>query len=152
MIVVNTKETAPREFYIKKKDVEAHGHTKDCPGCRTMFQGGTRQAHILECRERFRHLMKDEQKVLRTREKRKEYGEKMEEETRRLETKKQPKEEKKAEKRGKKREAGDDVMEEEEPSGDAKEARGEKRKAEGDEMDTGKIWGTGGIERQGHGD
>ena len=134
LIVVNTKETAPREFYIKKKDVEAHGHTKDCPGCRTMFQGGTRQAHTLECRERFRHLMKDEEKVLRTREKRKEYEEKMEEETRRLETKKQRKEEK-AEKRGKKREAGDEVMEEEEPSGDVKEARGEKRKAEGDEME-----------------
>ena len=132
-IVVNTKETAPGEFCIKKKDVEAHGHTKDCPGCRTMFQGGTRQAHTLECRERFQHLIKDEEKVLRTREKRKEYEEKMEEETRRLETKKQRKEE--AEKRGKKREAGDDVMEEEEPSGDAKEARGEKRKAEGDEME-----------------
>ena len=127
MIVVNTKETAPREFYIKKKDVEAHGHSKDCPGCRTMFQGGTRQAHTLECRERFPHLMKDEENVLRTREKRKEYEEKMEEEKR--------KEEKKGEKRGKKREAGDDVMEEEEPSGDAKEARGEKRKAEGDEME-----------------
>ena len=50
VIVVNTKETAPREFCIKKKDVEAHGHTKDCPGCRTVFQGGTRQAHTLECR------------------------------------------------------------------------------------------------------
>ena len=52
MIVVNTKEVAPREFYIKKKDVEAYGHTKGCPGCRTMFQGGTRQAHTTECREK----------------------------------------------------------------------------------------------------
>ena len=40
--VVNTMEVAPREFCIKKKDVEAYGHTKGCPGCRTMFQGGTR--------------------------------------------------------------------------------------------------------------
>ena len=45
VIVVNTKEVAPREFYIQKKNVEAYGHTKGCPGCRTMFQGGTRQAH-----------------------------------------------------------------------------------------------------------
>ena len=137
VVVVSTKEIAPREFHIKKKDVEAHGHTKDCPGCRTMLQGGTRQAHTLECRERFRHLMKDEEKVLPTREKRKEYEERMEEETRRLETKKQRKEEKKAEKRGKKREAEGDLMEEEEASGDAQanEARGEKRKAEGDEVE-----------------
>ena len=99
--VVNTKEIAPCEFYTKRKDVEAVGHTKDCPCCRTMFQGGTRQAHTLECRERFRYLMKDEGKVLRTREKRKKYEERMEEETRRLETKKQRKEEKKAERRGK---------------------------------------------------
>ena len=60
------------------------GHTKDCPGCRTMFQGGTRQAHTLECRERLRYLKKDEDKVLRTREKRKKYEERMEEETRRV--------------------------------------------------------------------
>ena len=62
VIVVNTKETAPREFCIKKKDVEAHGQTKDRSFCRTMFLGDTRQAHTLENRERFRHLMKDDEK------------------------------------------------------------------------------------------
>ena len=41
---VIAKEVAPREFYINKRDVEAHGHTKCCPGCRTMCQGGTREA------------------------------------------------------------------------------------------------------------
>ena len=100
VIVVNTKEVAPREFYIKKKDVEAYGHTKGCPGCRTMFQGGTRQAHTTECREMFRDLMKDEDKVVKTLEKRKEYEEKMEEETRRMEMKKQRREEKRAGRRG----------------------------------------------------
>ena len=112
MIVVNTNE-APREFYIKKKDVEAYGHTKGCPGCRTMCQGGTRQAHTTECRERFRDLIKDEDKVVKTLEKRKEYEEKMEVETRRMEMKKQRREEKKAERRGQKREADGDGMEEE---------------------------------------
>ena len=76
-MVTNTKETAPREFYIKKKDVEAHGHTKGCHGCR----------------EKFQHLMNNEENVSRTQGKRKEDEEKMEEETRRLETKKQRKEE-----------------------------------------------------------
>ena len=93
VVVVNTRETAPRDFYIKKKDVETHGHTKGCPGCRTMFLGGTRQAHTAECRERFRMLMKDEEKVARTREKRKEFEERMEEEAKRKEEKKQRKEE-----------------------------------------------------------
>ena len=78
VIVVNTREVAPREFYIKKRDLEAHGHTRGCPGCKTMIQGGTRQAHTAECRERFRKLMRDEEKVRRTQEKRKEYEERME--------------------------------------------------------------------------
>ena len=64
-VIFNTKEVAPREFYIKKKDVETYGQTKGCPGC------GTRQAHTKECRERFRALMKDEDMVVRTLEKRK---------------------------------------------------------------------------------
>ena len=78
-----------RGFYIKKKGVEVHGHIKDCSGYRAMFHGGTRQAHTVERRERFRDLMKDEDEVVRTGKKRKEFVEKMEEETRRLELKKQ---------------------------------------------------------------
>ena len=85
VIVVNTREAAPREFYIKKRDVEKHGHTKGCPGCRTMFQGGTRQAHTMECRERFRNLMKDEERVAKMETKRKEYEEKMEGEAKKRE-------------------------------------------------------------------
>ena len=114
VIVVNTREVAHRDFYIKKRDVEAYGHTKDCLGCRTMFQGGTRQAHTTECRERFRNLMKDEDKVVKTLEKRKGYEEKMEEEeeSRSMEMKKQRREGKKAEKRGQKREADADAIEE----------------------------------------
>ena len=26
-------------FTLKEKDVGSHGHTKDCPGCRTTLQG-----------------------------------------------------------------------------------------------------------------
>ena len=127
VIFVNTREAAPREFYIKKRDVEAHGHTKGCPGCRTMFQGGTRQAHTAECRERFRGLMKDEEKVVRTEAKRKEYEEKVEEEAKRREEKKQRKEEKKAVKRGKKREAEDDDLERERAEREVPEEREEEK-------------------------
>jgi hypothetical protein len=70
-VVVNTREVAPKEFYIKKRDLEAHGHTRGCPGCKTLIQGGPRQNHTAECRERIRSLMKDDEKVVRTREKRK---------------------------------------------------------------------------------
>ena len=113
VIVVNTRETAPKEFYIKKRDVETHGVTKDCAGCRTMFHGGTRQNHSVECRERFRELLKGEGRVRRMQEKRKEFEEKAaEEEQRRLEKKKK-KDEKKAEKRGRKRAAEDEADDEE---------------------------------------
>ena len=77
VVVVNTRETAPREFYIKKRDLEAHGHTRGCAGCQTLIQGGTRQAHSAECRERFRRLMHDDEKVKRTQEKRKDYEDRM---------------------------------------------------------------------------
>ena len=133
VIVVNTREPAPKEFYIKKRDVEAHGHTKGCPGCRTMFQGGTRQNHSAECRERFRALLKDEERVRKMVEKRKDYEEKMEEEAQRREERKKRKEERKAETRGKKRAAEDEDLEEERVQRrmpeEEEEAQGEKRKA-----------------------
>ena len=122
VIVVNTKEVAPGDFYIKKKDVEAYGHTKGCPCCRTMFQGCTRQAYTTEWN---------------TMEKCKEYEEETEEE-RRMEMKNQRREEKKAEKRGQNREADGDAMEEESAKRGSKaeeeEARGEKMKAEDEEL------------------
>ena len=114
--VVNTKEIAPREFYTKRNDVEALGHTKDFPGCRTMFLGGTRQAHTLECRERLRYLMKDEDKDLWTREKRKKVrGEDGGGDKECWRRRSNGRRRKKAEKRGKKREAEGDMMEEKSP-------------------------------------
>ena len=133
VIVVNTREAAPKEFYIRKRDVEEHGHTKGCAGCRTMFQGGTRQNHSAECRTRFRELLQGEGRVMRMEAKRKEYEEKMEEK----EERKRRKEERKAERRGSKRAAEDEDLEQErmqrgepEEGRDEMEARVEKRKAE----------------------
>ena len=131
-IVVNTRQPAPKEFYIKKRDIEAHGHTRGCAGCRTMFQGGTRQSHSAECRERFRELLKDEEKVKRTEEKRKDYEQKMEEKEQRKDGKKKSKEER----RGRQRAAEDDEIEEERVrEAVPEEERGQKRKAEGDELE-----------------
>ena len=113
VVVVHTREPAPKEFYIKKRDVEAHGITKGCAGCRTMFQGGTRQNHSAECRERFRGLLKDENRVQRMEVKRKEFEDRAAEEELRRQERKKRKEERKAEKRGRKRAAEDEALEDE---------------------------------------
>ena len=60
------------------------------PSPRTMFQGGTKQAHAGMYREWFRHAVKDEDKVVR----RNEHDEKMEQGTKKLENPKQRKEDK----------------------------------------------------------
>ena len=73
LVVVNTRLKEPRDFHIRQKDIEKHGYTRNCAGCLSIVKGMTRQAHGEDCRNRFRELMKDEEKVLRTSEKRKEY-------------------------------------------------------------------------------
>ena len=77
IVVINTREVAPKEFFIQRKDLEQHGQTKGCAGCRTMIDGGNRQAHSSECRERFRRLMQGDEKVQRTQERRDEYEERI---------------------------------------------------------------------------
>ena len=132
VVVVNTRQVPPREFYIQKKDLEKHGHTRGCAGCRTMIQGGTRQAHTTECRERFRRVMQDDGKVQKMHEKRKEYEERM--------TKKEDKRKKKEEERGTKRRAEhDDIEEERIREAVPGEEKGLKRKADDDEIERERI-------------
>ena len=40
VIVVNTRERAPMEFNIRQKDLEKHGFTRACAGCKSMNRGG----------------------------------------------------------------------------------------------------------------
>ena len=96
VVVINTRETPPEEFYIKRQDVELHGVTKGCAGCRTMFGGGTRQNHSAECRERFRALLQGEQRVQRMEAKRREFADKAEEEEGQRRREKRHKKERKA--------------------------------------------------------
>ena len=116
MVVINMRAPAPKEFYIRKKDVEAHGITRDCAGCRTMFHGGTRQNHSAECRERFRTLLQDDSRVQRMADKRKEFEEKAAADEQRRQDKRQRKAERKA---NRKRAAEDDDLDAERLARDA---------------------------------
>ena len=52
IVFIETKSKVPREFYIKKEDLEEHGYTRGCGGCSSVFRGLARQAHNDVCRER----------------------------------------------------------------------------------------------------
>ena len=71
----NTRESAPREFYISKKDADKHGCTRGCGGCSSFTRGLGRQSHTDECRERFRKATCEDAKVRNSEVKRKEYEE-----------------------------------------------------------------------------
>ena len=113
VVLINVRAPVPKEFYIRKKDVESHGVTRGCAGCRTMFQGGTRQNHSSECRERFRTLLQEQDRVQRMADKRKQFEDKAAEDEQRRQEKKKRKEDRRAEKRGRKRQAEDHGLDDE---------------------------------------
>ena len=39
VVFVQTREKAPRDFYIRKEDAEKHGYTRGCGGCSSWFRG-----------------------------------------------------------------------------------------------------------------
>ena len=94
---VNTRESAPRQVYIKKRDIEQHGHTPGCAGCRTMLQGGTRRNHSEECRKRMEAAMAGDERVAKAQEKRKEFADRMEAKDQGQEEKRRKAEERKVE-------------------------------------------------------
>ena len=97
-----------------------------------MVQGGTRQAHTAECRERFRTLLQEEGKVQKTHEKRKLYEERM--------AKKEDRKKRKDDERGIKRRAQDDDIEEERIRDAKPEVEtGQKRKAESDDIEQERV-------------
>ena len=67
IVLVETKAKVPREFYMKKEDLDKHKITRGCPGCASMMYRGTaRQPHNEKCRERFRDILKDDARVKNT--------------------------------------------------------------------------------------
>ena len=43
----------PRNFYITKEHLTKYGYSQDCPGCKSLLRGTTRQAHNTAYRRRF---------------------------------------------------------------------------------------------------
>ena len=78
---VQTRDGRPRDFQIKKKDVEKYGVTRGCAGCSSWYRGLARQPHNDRCRERFRELLKDEARTKLAGAKRKEFEKRIEDET-----------------------------------------------------------------------
>lgn len=55
----------PRRVYVEKKDLEEHGYTARCPGCRSILMGDrARQGHSEECKQR---LEKELERTLKAR-------------------------------------------------------------------------------------
>ena len=89
LFFVNTRESAPREFYITQKDVQKHGYTRGCAGCSSFTRGLGRQPHSDERRERFRKAMCEDAKVKNSEVRRKEFEERQNEKKRKKEDKKE---------------------------------------------------------------
>ena len=60
------EDKIPARFYIRKGDLEKHGYTANCPGCKAALRGTTKQKHTEECRSRFMKEMVDDARVVRS--------------------------------------------------------------------------------------
>ena len=63
-------EVVPRRAGFSQKDLETHGFTMGCAGCKSVLTGGRRQGHSEECRRRLEKEMAGEDKVRRAAERR----------------------------------------------------------------------------------
>jgi hypothetical protein len=54
---------APKRFGITLSDLQKHGVTEGCSGCKSAFTGKARQPHTRECRARFEGLLQEDGKV-----------------------------------------------------------------------------------------
>ena len=58
IVVERGPEVEPRRFYVVSADIEAHGHTRGCPGCAALAsQGRATKPHNDECLERNRTII-----------------------------------------------------------------------------------------------
>ena len=63
LIIIDTSDKPPRDFHIKYEDVVKHGVTRRCGGCSSYWKGRPKQGHIPKCRERFREILRDDERV-----------------------------------------------------------------------------------------
>ena len=69
-------EPVPRKVYISKDDLEVHGYTVGCPGCKSALRGMTKQAHTEGCRKRLEKELEGTEKATRAKKKVGEYVDK----------------------------------------------------------------------------
>jgi len=62
---------------VPKADLEKHGYTSKCAGCRSVLRKTARQGHSIECRERLKGKMAKESKVIETEEREMQFHEKV---------------------------------------------------------------------------
>ncbi len=91
VVIIETRQKAPRDFYIRKEDAEEHGYTRGCQGCSSWFRGLARQPHSEACRARFENLLKDKAKVKNAKDRKRDFEEKEMEKKRRKDEKKEQK-------------------------------------------------------------
>jgi hypothetical protein len=84
----------PNRFMIRKEDLEKHGYSANCPGCKSILRGTARQGHSESCRKRLEEEFRDDPRVKLQRLKEKAYVEKrLEEQDRKRARAEEPKEE-----------------------------------------------------------
>jgi hypothetical protein len=76
-ITIKMRQPPPRAFYISKQNIKDHKYTRGCPGCGSVFKGGSRQPHNELCRARFEELLKDDARVKNAKRKQEEYEDKV---------------------------------------------------------------------------
>ena len=79
MMVIKTRQLAPRAFQIRKEDAEKHGYSRGCASCSSWFRGLGRQPHTTECRARFAEVLKEDAKYRNAERKRVEFENKVKE-------------------------------------------------------------------------
>ena len=55
-------ESEPRPAHIGKSDMQDHGATERCPGCKALKSGKYRAKHTVECRQRFEAILSQTEK------------------------------------------------------------------------------------------
>ena len=59
IITIQTENTTPKVFYIKKTNAERPGYTRGCGGCSSWHRGLGRQQHTKAYRSCLRKLLED---------------------------------------------------------------------------------------------
>ena len=108
-LFLSKRSKVPREFYIKKEDLEEHGYTRGCGGCSNVFRGLAGQPHNNVCRKSLRGILKEGVKVKNAEDRRKDFEDKELEKDRKKEEKKESRREEKEDRREEKRSRNEEV-------------------------------------------